>query len=160
MVVVNYYVDRKKAYDKSWELGRHGARMLKPVPPRIENLTDAGIDLFSPLDFDLSAHETVVVDTFVVFEMPFGSVGLIWPRGGDRHLIGAGVIDEGYRGTIKVRVINPYATPLVFMQGGSLGQMVIVPRISIGLRLAQIHSAPDPDATERGDNGRINLKAN
>ena len=134
--------------------------MLQPVPPRIENETDAGIDLFSPLDFDLPAHETVVVDTFVVFEMPFGSVGLIWPRGGDRHLIGAGVIDEGYRGTIKVRVINPYATPLVFMQGGSLGQMVIIPRISIQLRLAQLHSPISTDETVRGTSGRINLEAN
>ena len=160
MVVVNYYLDQKKAYDKSWELGRHGNNMLKPVPPRMENLTDAGIDLFSPLHFNLPAHETVVVDTFVVFEMPFGSVGLIWPRGGDRHLIGAGVIDEGYRGTVKVRVINPYATPLVFMQGGSLGQMVILPRIGVGLSLKLARTLISPDDTERGDSGRINLEAN
>lgn len=152
---VKYYVDYEKAEGDGLE-DYGDIEHFVPLPPLVHHANDAGIDLFAPSKTIVYPHSMLVVDTFVVFEMPVNSVGMIWPRGGDTHLVGSGVIDCGYRGTIKVRIINPFSTPLYFPEGASLGQLVILSKMGMdGLEVIE-SNGPISKNTERGDGGRIN----
>lgn len=159
---VKYFIDVDKAKTKDAE--RHERLSLRitdvggydPLHPVVHHEGDAGIDLFAP-DFEtVPGHGMRVIDTFVAFEMPTGTVGLVWPRGGDEHLIGSGVIDEGYRGTIKVRVFNPHPYPIAFEKGDSLGQLVILNKFCTDNIELEQSLDPFDKNTERGDSGRIN----
>jgi dUTPase len=158
--VINYYVDREKADQKSKELKIE----ITPKQPVIKNVglfSDAGADIFAAYEFIVPPHDYLVVDSFVGFIMPSGVAALVWPRGGDSFLVGSGVIDTGYTGTIKVKIVNPYKKALVFSAGDSIGQVVFF--------LKGIHSSPELQeiskvsiesfsafAYERGEDGRIN----
>jgi dUTPase len=155
-----YYVDYEKAQDKQEAKGIK----IEPAHPVIKNdgmFSDAGIDLFAAHDFSVEPHSFTVVDTFVGVIMPAGVAGLLWPRGGDIFILGSGVIDTGYTGTIKVKIVNPYNTVMNFTLGSSIGQLVFFNK--------GIHSMPElREVTKvyseqynlymekRGDDGRIN----
>lgn len=73
---------------------------------------DAGFDLHSIEDLDISPGETRMVGTGLVFEIPFGYGGFILPRSGLAIKKGItipnapGLVDSGYRGEIKVGLHN------------------------------------------------------
>lgn len=155
-----YYVDKEKAKQKSNETGKR----IEPRHPVIKNVglfSDAGIDLFAAHDFVIPPHDYVVVDSFVGVFMPSGVAGLLWPRGGDEFLLGSGVVDTGYTGTIKAKIINPYNKEMRFGIGDSIGQLVLF--------VKGVHSSPELQEVDRdtglqskqkeqvrGDDGRIN----
>jgi dUTP pyrophosphatase len=158
-----FAIDYEKASLKEKELG------VKIIPclPQIKNTglyADAGIDLFAAYPFTVPPHDFRVVDSFVVLLMPVGVAGFIWPRGGDLFLVGSGVIDTGYTGTIKVRIVNPYSTEMRWSYGDSIGQVVLFRKGVLSfpaleevdkvraLQLVQEIS----DEQGRGDDGRIN----
>lgn len=93
---------------------------------------DAGADLVSAEDFVLGPGERRLVATGVALALPLGWVGLVHPRSGlaVRHGVGLvnapGTIDAGYRGEIKVCLINldPHAQ-VQFHRGDRIAQLVI-----------------------------------
>ena len=81
-------------------------------PPSYAHPGDAGADLRSTVDLTLGPGERALVPTGVSLAVPEGYVALVHPRSGlaARHGISIvntpGTIDAGYRGEIRVTVIN------------------------------------------------------
>ena len=78
--------------------------------PTQANITDAGYDLFSTEYIKIEPFQRKLVSTGICLEIPEGFYGRIAPRSGLACKKGidvmAGVIDSGYRGEIKVLLIN------------------------------------------------------
>lgn len=92
---------------------------------------DAGADLVTAEDFTLAPGERRMVPTGVALAIPEGWVGLVHPRSGlaARHgvsMVNApGTIDAGYRGEIKVLLINTdLHEPVSFQRGDRIAQIV------------------------------------
>jgi dUTP pyrophosphatase len=93
---------------------------------------DAGVDLFSAEDVDLAPGERALVPTGIAIAVPHGMVGLIHPRSGLAARVGLsivnspGTVDAGYRGEIKVSLINlDPATPIAIRRGDRIAQLLI-----------------------------------
>lgn len=67
--------------------------------------------------------------TGIAFEIPVGYVGLIWEKSGLSHTYGiklfGGVVDSGYRGEVKVGMMNLSDQPFTFEKGHKIAQMLI-----------------------------------
>lgn len=80
--------------------------------PVYQNPGDAGCDLRALENYTIEPNEIVLVDTGIKIAIPEGWVGLIHPRSGLAVKRGLtvintpGTIDSGYRGPIKVALIN------------------------------------------------------
>jgi dUTP pyrophosphatase len=93
---------------------------------------DAGADLASAEDIDLAPGERAVVRTGIAIALPEGYAGFVHPRSGlaARHgvtLVNApGTIDAGYRGEIKVILLNTDTSrPVALRRGDRVAQLVI-----------------------------------
>jgi dUTP pyrophosphatase len=93
---------------------------------------DAGADLCAAIDVTLRPGERQTVPTGIAIALPPGYVGLVHPRSGlaARHGItvvnAPGTVDAGYRGEIKVTLLNTDAqTPVSFARGDRIAQLVI-----------------------------------
>jgi dUTP pyrophosphatase len=80
------------------------------IIPKRNNETDAGADLYSVDEITISPQSRAIVATGISVEIPEGFYGRIAPRSGLAAKYGidilAGVCDSGYRGEIKVVLIN------------------------------------------------------
>jgi dUTP pyrophosphatase len=92
---------------------------------------DAGVDLMTTVDVTLAPFERALVPTGVAIALPEGYVGLVHPRSGlaARHglsIVNApGTIDAGYRGEIKVCLVNlDPTTPVELSRGDRIAQLV------------------------------------
>jgi len=99
--------------------------------PRRVRQGDAGFDLFSVEDVTLLPGKRVLVGTGIAVAIPSGWVGLIKDRSGlaakqGLHCL-AGVIDENYRGEVKVVLYNAGTEPVTLPAGSRIAQLVIVP---------------------------------
>ncbi len=93
---------------------------------------DAGADLLSTVDVTLAPGERALVPTGIALALPDGYVALVHPRSGlaARHglsIVNApGTVDAGYRGEIKVLLINhDPAEAIVLKRGDRIAQLVI-----------------------------------
>jgi dUTP pyrophosphatase len=116
---------------------------------------DAGLDLAACDRVELGPGERAVIGTGLAVAIPEGYAGFVQPRSGlaDRHGISIvnspGLIDSGYRGEIKVILLNTDAsTPFVVDPGMRIAQLVILPVPE--LELMETDELP---ATERGVRG-------
>jgi dUTP diphosphatase len=116
---------------------------------------DAGFDLTACERVELEPGGRCVVGTGIAVAIPPGHAGLVVPRSGlaAKHGLGKvnapGLIDEGYRGEIKVILHNTdRAVPFVVEPGMRIAQLVIVelPRV----QLVEVDELP---ASERGHGG-------
>jgi dUTP pyrophosphatase len=116
---------------------------------------DAGLDLAACERVELGPGERAVVGTGLAVAIPEGYAGFVQPRSGlaDRHGISIvnspGLIDSGYRGELKVILINSDGSqPFVVEPGMRIAQLVVleVPE----LELTEVDELP---ATERGVRG-------
>ena len=94
---------------------------------------DAGLDLYALEDGMLGPGERASVRTGVAVEIPDGEAGLVLPRSGlaARHgiaLVNApGLIDCGYRGEIRVLLLNTdQASAFTITAGDRIAQLVLV----------------------------------
>lgn len=82
----------------------------KAVIPRRANVSDAGYDLSSIESLVIPPRSMRLVSTGLAVEVPPGSYGRVAPRSGLAVKqcidVGAGVIDAGYRGEVKVVLFN------------------------------------------------------
>ena len=99
------------------------------VMPKYATQDDAGMDLFSIEDVVVEPMERKQIGTGIAMEIPEGFVGLVWDKSGLSHKFGlktmGGVIDSGYRGEIKVGIINLGKEKYVFEKGHKVAQMII-----------------------------------
>ncbi|MGB3483955.1 MAG: dUTP diphosphatase [Mycobacterium sp.] len=102
-----------------------------PLPGRAHE-GDAGVDLFSAQDVALAPGQRALVPTGIAVAIPFGMVGLVHPRSGLAARVGLsivnspGTIDAGYRGEIKVSLINlDPAEPIVISRGDRIAQLLV-----------------------------------
>lgn len=130
-----------------------------PMPSRAHD-GDAGVDLLSARDVELGPGQRALVPTGVAVAIPFGMVGLVHPRSGLAARVGLsivnspGTIDAGYRGEIKVALINldPH-DPIVVHRGDRIAQL-LVQRVELPelVEVASFHESGLAD-TSRGDGG-------
>ncbi|MEI6528621.1 MAG: dUTP diphosphatase [bacterium] len=99
------------------------------VLPKYATKDDAGMDLFSIENVEIIPMERKQVGTGIAMEIPEGHVGLVWDKSGLSHKFGlktiGGVIDPGYRGEIKVGIINLGTEKYTFEKGHKVAQMII-----------------------------------
>lgn len=102
-----------------------------PMPSRAHD-GDAGVDLFSAVDVELAPGHRSLVPTGIAVAIPHGMVGLIHPRSGLATRVGLsivntpGTVDAGYRGEIKVTLINlDPQEPIVVRRGDRIAQLLV-----------------------------------
>ncbi|MCR5976300.1 dUTP diphosphatase [Gordonia jinghuaiqii] len=126
-----------------------------PLPTRAHP-GDAGVDLCSTIDLELPTGRRQLVGTGIAIALPFGTVGLIHPRSGLAARAGLsivnapGTVDAGYRGEIKVCLINLDPEQSISISRGDRIAQLVVQRVEL----------PDfvevevfDDSTSRGDGG-------
>ena len=102
-----------------------------PMPSRAHD-GDAGVDLYSAEDLVLAPGQRSLVATGIAVAIPHGMVGLIHPRSGLAARVGLsivnspGTVDAGYRGEIKVSLINLDPTePITIRRGDRIAQLLV-----------------------------------
>lgn len=113
--------------------------------------TDAGLDLRTPEAVTVPAYGSVAVDTGVHVALPHGCAGLLVSKSGlnvKHDITSTGLIDEGYTGSIVVKLYNHDGEDYAFKAGDKITQLVVIPVIRESLEQV---SAFKP--TERGDDG-------
>ena len=102
-----------------------------PVPS-YAHAGDAGADLCTAVDVDLAPGQRAMVPTGVAIALPDGYAAFVHPRSGLAQRMGVsivntpGTIDAGYRGEIKVLLVNhDLREPAVFRRGDRIAQLVI-----------------------------------
>lgn len=99
------------------------------IPVRAHG-TDAGADLRSPIETVVPARGSCIIDTGVHIQLPHGYVGMLKSKSGlhvKHDITSEGVIDEGYTGSIKVKLYNHSEKCHVIERGDKITQLVIVP---------------------------------
>jgi dUTP pyrophosphatase len=116
---------------------------------------DAGLDLSACESAILGPGERATVPTGVAVEIPVGYAGFVQPRSGlaARHGIGVvnapGLIDSGYRGEIRVVLLNTdLRSPFTVEPGMRIAQLVIAPVAAV--RLLEVDELA---VSERGGQG-------
>ncbi len=108
--------------------------------------------LFSAVDAVVLAGDKAMVPTDLSIACPPGTYARIAPRSGlaAKHFIdvGAGVVDEDYRGNVTVILFNFGKTDFEIKKGDRIAQLVLE-KIS----MAQVEETDDLDETVRGDGG-------
>ena len=95
---------------------------------------DAGADLVTAIDVTLAPGERAVLPTGISIALPAGYAAFVHPRSGLAARFGValvnapGTIDAGYRGEIKVIVINlDPQVPVTLRRGDRIAQLVVQP---------------------------------
>jgi dUTP pyrophosphatase len=116
---------------------------------------DAGLDLAACERVELAPGERAVVGTGLAVAIPEGHAGFVQPRSGlaDRHGItivnAPGLIDSGYRGELKVILLNTDRRhPFVVEPGMRIAQLVVLEVPDVDLEV--VDALPE---TERGVRG-------
>jgi dUTP pyrophosphatase len=116
---------------------------------------DAGADLAVAEDVELAPLQRALVGTGVAVAIPEGYAGFVHPRSGLAHRLGLslvnapGTIDAGYRGEIKVNLVNlDPTTPLTLRRGDRVAQLVVQPVVRA--RFVPVEQLPGSD---RGSGG-------
>lgn len=130
-----------------------------PLPTRAHD-GDAGVDLYSAVDVDIAPGRRVLVGTGIAVAIPHGMVGLVHPRSGLANRVGLsivnspGTIDAGYRGEVKVSLINlDPDEPIAVRRGDRIAQL-LVQRVELPdlVEVTSFDEAGLADTT-RGDGG-------
>ena len=123
--------------------------------PRRAHPGDAGVDLHITVDATLRPGERLVVGTGIALALPLGTVGLVHPRSGlaarsGLSIVNApGTVDAGYRGEIKVCLINlDPDEPIELVRGDRVAQLLVQK-----VELVEFVEVPSLDDTSRGSGG-------
>ena len=112
---------------------------------------DAGYDLRTPSAFTIRPHDSTVIDTGVHVQIPAGYVGFLKSKSGlnvKDSIVGEGVVDAGYTGSIRVKLYNNGTRQRFFCKGDKIIQLVLLPIFT-----PDLEQVDDLEETERGDAG-------
>jgi dUTP pyrophosphatase len=122
--------------------------------PSYAHKGDSGVDIYSNEEFDLKPMQRRLVSTGLKIAIPFGYEAQIRPKSGlaVKHGIGhvnsVGTIDSGYRGEIKVAMINFGQESYKVKAGKKIGQMVFAK-----VAVAEFEEVRELEATSRNEGG-------
>ena len=123
--------------------------------PRYATAGDAGLDLVAAEDFHLAPGERAAVPTGIAVAVPEGYAGFVLPRSGRALKEGLGLanspglIDSGYRGEIKVVVVNlDHSSPIDIRRGDKIAQLVVQKIEEVELEVVD-----DLPPSQRGERG-------
>ena len=120
------------------------------IPERAHD-TDAGLDLKSPVDITVPARGSATIDTGVHVQLPPGTAGMLKSKSGlnvKHGITSEGVIDEGYTGSIVVKLYNHTLDDYHVRIGDKISQLVVVPVLT-----PKIEFVDELDGGERGESG-------
>jgi dUTP pyrophosphatase len=123
--------------------------------PRRAHPGDAGCDLFAAADVELKPGQRAVVGTGVAIALPDGYAAFVHPRSGlaAEHgvtIVNApGTVDAGYRGEIKVILLNTDIERSVHLQRGDRIAQLVIQRVVMPVFL-EVETLP---GSQRGDGG-------
>ena len=131
-------------------------RLDDGVPlPAYQKEGDAGLDLCSAENVVIEPGERRVIGTGIAVAIPSGYVGFTTPRSGlaarqGLSMVNApGVIDSGYRGEIKIILVNlDPREPIDLKRGDRVAQLVVVPVATV--RIVESTELP---GSQRGEGG-------
>lgn len=115
---------------------------------------DAGLDLHAAEAVTLAPGERALVPTGIAVAIPTGFAGFVLPRSGLALRQGVtvlnapGLIDAGYRGEIKVLLVNHDARQQTLRRGERIAQLVIQP-----VEHAELVEVSELPPSERGPGG-------
>ena len=124
------------------------------ILPSYAHPGDAGMDLCADETRVLLPGERAAVSTGLRIALPAGTEGQVRPRSGlsIKHGItvinAPGTIDEGYRGEVKVLLVNLGHEPFEITPGMRIAQLVIAPVLRVAIAEAAVS-----DCTARGTGG-------
>lgn len=122
--------------------------------PRYAQPGDAGADLRAAEAGTIQSGQRMLVSTGVSIAIPFGYVGLVHPRSGlaAKHGItivnAPGTVDAGYRGEIKVNLLNTSEEDWSFAVGDRIAQIVFQK-----FETAEFIAVSTLPGSDRGDSG-------
>ena len=123
--------------------------------PSYQRVGDAGLDLYAAQDATIPAGARVVLGTGIAVAIPEGYAGFVTPRSGLAARLGMsivntpGVVDSGYRGEIKVILINHDTVDVIEVRRGDrIAQMLVV--AVVAAELVEVDELP---SSERGEGG-------
>ena len=122
--------------------------------PAYARADDAGFDLRAAETTTIEPGGRALVPTGIALAIPPGYAGLVLPRSGLalRHgvtvLNAPGLIDAGYRGEVKVLLINHDRMPVTVAHGERIAQLVLQ-----RIEHAELHEVAELPASERGAGG-------
>jgi len=140
-------------------LARNEGGSFKSIRSRISsgtlsraNVLDAGQDVTAAEDVLLRADSRVVVGTGLHVDIAEGSVGLLWSRSGLSAKfgieVGAGCIDSGYVGEVKVVLYNHSPNTYLVKKGDRIAQLLTIP-----VSLSNYIQEDELGGTARGTSG-------
>jgi len=113
---------------------------------------DAGLDISATTACIIPARGSSLISTELNIAIPAGYVGLLWSRSGlsvkNKIEVGAGCIDCGYTGEVKVHLYNHSDSPYQVNVGDRIAQLLTIP-----INYADYHLVNVLEATERGEGG-------
>src|SRR5690606_37740836 len=124
-------------------------------PPAYAHPGDAGADLHAREDVELLPGERAVVPTGIAIALPDGYAAFVHPRSGLAARLGVtlvnapGTIDAGYRGEIKVTLINTDTKNTVRLRRGDRIAQLVIQRVE----RARFHEVERLPGSARGENG-------
>jgi dUTP pyrophosphatase len=124
-------------------------------PPAYAHPGDAGADLYARTDVELLPGERAVVPTGLAIALPDGYAAFVHPRSGLAARLGVtlvnapGTIDAGYRGEIKVTLLNTDTKNAVRLSRGDRIAQLVIQRVE----RARFHEVERLPGSVRGDNG-------
>lgn len=119
--------------------------------PEYAHSTDAGMDIRSPVDALVPAWGNITIDTRLHIELLHNTVGMLKSKSGlnVKHcILNEGVIDEGFLGSIKVKLYNFSDTDYQVLRGDKISQLIVIPYVHCNL--VQVDKLQE---SERGENG-------
>lgn len=129
--------------------------IIAPHAPVYAHEGDAGADLCAAEDVLLGPGERATVPTGVAIALPEGFAGFVVPRSGlaARHGLtivnSPGTIDAGYRGEIKITILNTdRAEPYAIAKGDRIAQLIVTPVVRASF--VPVEALP---ASARGESG-------
>lgn len=124
------------------------------VIPERAHPHDAGLDLTAIHDAWLGPGERALVGTGIAIALPVGTVGMVCPRSGLAAKQGVtvlnapGIVDAGYRGEVKVILVNHSEDGVYIGRGDRIAQLVITPILTPAIEVVD-----SLDETARGAGG-------
>ncbi len=143
--------------DRSADVIELAVTRLHPgaVLPKRAYAGDAGLDLAACERVTLAPGERATVPTGLAVAIPEGHAGFVQPRSGlaARHGItivnAPGLVDSGYRGELRVVLLNTDTSePFVVEPGMRIAQLVVLPVPE--LELVEVDELPDSERGVRG----------
>ena len=123
--------------------------------PRQAHPGDAGLDLYSAEDVSLDPRARAAVGTGIAIAIPKGYAGFVLPRSGRAlHeglgvVNGPGLVDSGYRGEVKVIVINHGRRHSIRIHRGEKIAQLVIQKVT-PIELVEVEELP---GSERGQGG-------